>query len=367
MEYDTADRDRLVLENQRLIFSVWHRRAKHVPAIAVLGMDEAVAAGQLGLLRAAEVYDPARGAFSTTAYLWIYQAMQAASGVSGPQIHRHTIAASQLGNGNPDDASCVLEQTPGRESPEPGAEAELRELVAACLGVLREREALVLELRYLSDLSRREVGERLGVSKERVRQIELRALEKARRARCRAEREGGAVTQAEPGSAVVPAESEEPVSETNGSGSAATVPLNNHQKGERVRAVLRQLGPAATMQRLNEELGKEGLSITSGTFSTARQQLFPGAPPAGRGPAKPKAATPATKPAPVATPAPKPAPRPAAVASPNPQPLTPAPVATGELADYRAAVELCVAGGFLRRDKFEQALAFVEQFHKETT
>jgi len=35
-----------------------------------------------------------------------------------------------------------------------------------------------------------------------------------------------------------------------------------------------------------------------------------------------------------------------------------------ELEQYKKAVELCVVGGFLRREKFEEALRFVQQFHQ---
>lgn len=34
-----------------------------------------------------------------------------------------------------------------------------------------------------------------------------------------------------------------------------------------------------------------------------------------------------------------------------------------ELEQYKKAVEMCIVGGFLKREKFNEALAFVQKFH----
>jgi RNA polymerase primary sigma factor len=61
-------------------------------------------------------------------------------------------------------------------------DADQQELLRELLGGLEEREAAVLRLRYGLEgegpLTLHEIGSRLGVSRERIRQIEHSALEK---------------------------------------------------------------------------------------------------------------------------------------------------------------------------------------------
>jgi RNA polymerase sigma factor (sigma-70 family) len=67
-------RDRIVQSNLRLVALVVERY--RLPA--AIAMDDALQAGVIGLCRAAEKFDPARGyKFSTYAFLWIRQAITA--------------------------------------------------------------------------------------------------------------------------------------------------------------------------------------------------------------------------------------------------------------------------------------------------
>lgn len=68
-------RDRLVAANLRLVITVARRHQRF--AAGGCGLEDLIQGGNLGLIRAAEKFDPARGyKFSTYAYWWITQGVQ---------------------------------------------------------------------------------------------------------------------------------------------------------------------------------------------------------------------------------------------------------------------------------------------------
>jgi RNA polymerase sigma factor (sigma-70 family) len=78
----------------------------------------------------------------------------------------------------------ILEDT---QTPQPEvfvAAEQVRRGVAACLSSLTPREALIVRWRYGLDVhepqSLQEIGDRLGISRERVRQLEKQAFTKLR-------------------------------------------------------------------------------------------------------------------------------------------------------------------------------------------
>jgi RNA polymerase primary sigma factor len=79
----------------------------------------------------------------------------------------------------------LLEDTQALQPDELVAEEQLHRGVEACLDHLTEREALIVRLRYGLDThepqSLQAIGDRLAISRERVRQLEKQALAKLRR------------------------------------------------------------------------------------------------------------------------------------------------------------------------------------------
>ena len=159
-----------------------------------LDFDDLRQAATLGLMRAAEKFDPGRGAaFSTLAWWWMRSAIQ--QEVMGNRTTIRVPAHRPVGDG-PRAVSLgtvVGDTTLGSllvdrdsESPVDGAERSLlRERVRDALGTLRPRDAEVVEMRFGINGARRphslaEIARRLGVTGERVRQIEGRALERLR-------------------------------------------------------------------------------------------------------------------------------------------------------------------------------------------
>jgi len=79
----------------------------------------------------------------------------------------------------------LLQDTQSLQPDEAVAEAQLHHGLEACLGQLTAREALILRLRYGLDEyephSLQDIGDRLSISRERVRQLEKQAFAKLRR------------------------------------------------------------------------------------------------------------------------------------------------------------------------------------------
>jgi RNA polymerase primary sigma factor len=224
-------REHLIIANSRLVISV----AKKYMGRGVPFLD-LIQEGNIGLMRAAKKFDYHRGfKFSTYATWWIRQAVtRALSDQSrtirvpvhmGDQISKMLRAQHQLKQQlgrDPivEELAFALDVTPKKvenmiqvarrplslqmpigdeeedvlgdfieddEAPPPDETATynlLREQLKSLLDQLPPREALILQLRYgLVDgeiLTLNEVGRKMGVTRERVRQIEAQALSRLR-------------------------------------------------------------------------------------------------------------------------------------------------------------------------------------------
>lgn len=239
---DAAARERLIEAFLPMIGAVagLYRRAPGVER------NELIQEGVVGLLRALARYDPERGVpFWSYASWWVRQAMQQLiAELTRPLVlsDRALRQLSQLKrahgdylakhgrepSGNDLAASTglshaqvgemlALERLPqSMDEPVAGLEGEVGafgelladplaegayeqlldhseiEQIRALLASLNERERMILRARYGLDgpeQSLRQIGERIGLSGERVRQIEQRALGKLRAAASHAERQ----------------------------------------------------------------------------------------------------------------------------------------------------------------------------------
>ena len=191
---DPRDRERLVAANLRFVVSV-ARRYRH----RGLSMEDLVAEGNVGLLRAAERYDAERGVrFVTYAAWWIRRSILSALARSrrqdgrtagGPSTRRPRrtahVSFETAGRSGRRPPADVIADERGEDPVQPVHRDELRRAVGAGLAFLPEREARVLRLYFGLDgrpaLGLGEIGRELGVSRERARQLKARGLEQLRR------------------------------------------------------------------------------------------------------------------------------------------------------------------------------------------
>ncbi|WP_025409681.1 sigma-70 family RNA polymerase sigma factor [Gemmatirosa kalamazoonensis] len=239
-EGDRDALDRLVLANLRFVIVVAKKYQHYGVALADL-----INEGNLGLIRAAHRFDPTRGIrFVSYAIWWIRQAIFQALAEQGQlarvpmsqalEFHRVAKRARSLRRelGREPSAAELAEHLGMRETdvaaalavartplsldtphgpddtrladhladvamPAPDElplERALADLVRESLSSLKEREALVLNLYFGLDgtepMNLERIGARLGVSRERVRQLKEKAL-----ARLRAGRLGKALAE----------------------------------------------------------------------------------------------------------------------------------------------------------------------------
>lgn len=230
---DQEARRRLSESNLRLVVSL----AKHYKGRGIPLMD-LIQEGNIGLMHAAEKYDYTKeNRFSTYASWWIREAMQRAIDQQSREIRvpvhvaenmkrvqkaamelQQTLGrdatpgeiAEKLGDRTEDEVKDIINylqspvslETPVGEdgesslgdivedktesTPEEAVNELVRqEEVKEMLSILGERERRILSLRYGLDGKKprtlEEIGGKLGITRERVRQIEARALEKLRK------------------------------------------------------------------------------------------------------------------------------------------------------------------------------------------
>ncbi len=227
-EGDAEARDHLVRANLRLVVNIARRYAA-----TGLGLQDLIAEGNLGLLRAVEAFDPSMNVrFSTYACFWIKHSIKRAVINTGKTVRlpaymvelltkwrrasaprqeersptptpeevgarRHqsarklAIVKKALSIHNHavhEDDDRLLDETlaDGRCAARDAAMVQSDDLgkVMSLLDGMDAREAAVLRLRFGLDgedpMTLAEIGDRVGLTRERVRQIERLALDRVR-------------------------------------------------------------------------------------------------------------------------------------------------------------------------------------------
>jgi RNA polymerase primary sigma factor len=185
---DEAAMARLVEANLRFVVSYAKRYRGH--GVSFLDL---IHEGNLGLMEAARRFDPVHNVkFITYAVWWVRQSLMHVLADSTRAFSFPPKMFGALHAGGPGGEDISLSETLGDRLPldqvavedELIHQADLDELAAALLD-LEGKEREVVRLRYgLGDgepQTLQEIGDRLHLSRERVRQIESRAKDKLRR------------------------------------------------------------------------------------------------------------------------------------------------------------------------------------------
>lgn len=168
-----ALRDRIVLGNQKLVYkAVRYRKAWQVRA------DDLIGEGHLVLINAVERYNPWLGVrFSTYAFTCLVRALV--------RLTRKRIGHEQRFQTQANFAPEVQPPLEIRHESDASIRIDLDHFFQDKHPLLSQREKLVLRLRFglgeQDEAMKLElIGERLGLSKERIRQVQVSALTKLR-------------------------------------------------------------------------------------------------------------------------------------------------------------------------------------------
>lgn len=165
----------IVQANLRLVVSIAKRHVSPVDDFFTLVSD-----GNMSLIRAVEKFDYSRGNKFSTYASWAIMKNFART-IPGEFKHRDRFRTSQ------DELFGTREDIRGDQGEEERAHQVRTAQVNRILSCLDDREQQIIVSRYGLDYSQepqtlKQVGEEMGVTKERVRQIEARALTKLRNA-----------------------------------------------------------------------------------------------------------------------------------------------------------------------------------------
>lgn len=170
-----ALRDRIVVGNRKLIYRAVRRRM----AVANRA-DDMIGDCHIVLIHAVAAFNPWLGIrFSTYAYTCLVRALSRISQRMANDWLNRSMPIELLVDGDPGDRSV----------PEPRSHAQIRidEFFRDDHPLLSPREKMILTQRFAlgdgpANPTLENVGERMGLSKERVRQVQATALGKLRRA-----------------------------------------------------------------------------------------------------------------------------------------------------------------------------------------
>lgn len=177
----TSERDALITANMGYVVTLARQYKSEL-----LSTDDLISEGSIGLMKAADKFDPSRGKpFVTFAAPFIRRSIEnAISRLAGEVPIMSTDESLPIGSNNNFTLLNVLEDKGAPKTDATLEQNTLSDDMAAAISTLNEREQAVIR-RYFGIEHQRmtmaEIGEELGLKRERVRQIRDKAVRKLRK------------------------------------------------------------------------------------------------------------------------------------------------------------------------------------------
>ena len=178
MKDNQLTRDELVTKNMGYVVTLARQYSSEL-----LSTNDLISEGSIGLIKAAEKFDPSRGKpFVTFAAPYIRRSIEdAIRRVTGEIPVLSTDESLPVGSNNNYTLLNVLEDKDAPKTDQALEQNALSDKLVRAINVLNEREQSVIRAFYGVDMERQtmaEIGESLGLKRERVRQIRDKALRK---------------------------------------------------------------------------------------------------------------------------------------------------------------------------------------------
>jgi RNA polymerase sigma factor (sigma-70 family) len=163
---DKATRDALVEENIGLVHKWARRYYRYAQSIPTVSYEDIFLEGVYGLIKAIDKYKPQKGSFSTYATIWIKQSIRRFLQKEKAQLKGRGYLPVQ----EDEEEQMTLEDMPAEEEELPSSDLEnLKRKIE--YAPIPQRSKDILRMYFLEGYSLREIGEKIGLSKERVRQL----------------------------------------------------------------------------------------------------------------------------------------------------------------------------------------------------
>ncbi len=177
----TSERDALITANMGYVVTLARQYKSEL-----LSTDDLISEGSIGLMKAADKYDPSRGKpFVTFAAPFIRRSIEnAISRLAGEVPIMYTDESLPIGSNNNFTLLNVLEDKSAPKTDATLDQNYLSDEMAAAISTLNEREQAVIRRCFGIESQRMtmaEIGEELGLKRERVRQIRDKAVRKLRK------------------------------------------------------------------------------------------------------------------------------------------------------------------------------------------